>query len=105
MASAGALIRQLFSASATDCVQVRCTRFSGVGSIACRRHSPPTTCRLATPMSWPSASSRFLTRACSTDLRPGAPFFEGVIRDHLYVGRPDQVVLIFERKVVPRTPG
>jgi hypothetical protein len=35
----------------------------------------------------------------------GRAFFEGVIRDHLDVGRPDQVVLIFDRKVMPRTPG
>jgi hypothetical protein len=32
-------------------------------------------------------------------------FFEGVIRDHLDIGRPDQVVLIFDRKLTPRTPG
>ena len=35
----------------------------------------------------------------------GRAFFEGVIRDHLDVGRPDHVVLIFDRKVMPRTPG
>src|SRR6266571_3150110 len=35
----------------------------------------------------------------------GRAFFEGVIRDHLDVGRPDQVVLIFDRKLMPRTPG
>ena len=35
----------------------------------------------------------------------GRAFFEGVIRDHLDVGRPDQVVLIFDRRLMPRTPG
>jgi hypothetical protein len=35
----------------------------------------------------------------------GRAFFEGVIRDNLDVGRPDQVVLIFDRKLTPRTPG
>jgi len=35
----------------------------------------------------------------------GRAFFEGVIRDHLDIGRPDQVVLIFDRKLTPRTPG
>jgi hypothetical protein len=35
----------------------------------------------------------------------GRAFFEGVIRDHLDVGRPDQVVLIFDRKLMPHTPG
>src|SRR5947209_1675665 len=35
----------------------------------------------------------------------GRAFFEGVIRDHLDLGRPDQVVLVFDRKLLPRTPG
>jgi len=35
----------------------------------------------------------------------GRAFFEGVIRDHLDVGRPDQVGLAFDRKVTARTPG
>jgi hypothetical protein len=35
----------------------------------------------------------------------GRAFFEGVIRDHLDIGRPDQVVLIFDRRFTPRTPG
>ena len=32
-------------------------------------------------------------------------WFEGVIRDHLDVGRPDQIALIFHRRVNGRTPG
>lgn len=35
----------------------------------------------------------------------GRAFFEGVIRDHLDLGRPDQVALIFDRRVTKRTPG
>lgn len=35
----------------------------------------------------------------------GRAWFEGVIRDHLDVGRPDQVALIFDRRVSRRTPG
>jgi hypothetical protein len=35
----------------------------------------------------------------------GRAFFEGLIRDHLDVGRPDQVALIFGRHVTARTPG
>lgn len=35
----------------------------------------------------------------------GRAFFEGLIRDHLDVGRPDQVALIFGRKVTAATPG
>jgi hypothetical protein len=35
----------------------------------------------------------------------GRAFFEGLIRDHLDVGRPEQVALIFDRQVTRRTPG
>lgn len=35
----------------------------------------------------------------------GRGFFEGVIRDHLDVGRPEQVALVFDRRVTTRTPG
>jgi hypothetical protein len=35
----------------------------------------------------------------------GRAFFEGLIRDHLDVGRPDQVALLFDRRVISTTPG
>ena len=35
----------------------------------------------------------------------GRVFFEEVIRENLDIGRPDQVQLIFDRKVSRRTPG
>ena len=35
----------------------------------------------------------------------GRIFFEEVIRENLDLGRPDQVQLIFERRVTKRTPG
>jgi hypothetical protein len=35
----------------------------------------------------------------------GRAFFEGVIRDHLDVGRPSSMSLIFNRRVGKRTPG
>ena len=35
----------------------------------------------------------------------GRSFFEEVIRENLDLGRPDQVQLIFERRVTKRTPG
>jgi hypothetical protein len=38
-------------------------------------------------------------------LAAGRMWFEGVIRDHLDVGRPDQIMLIFHRPVTSRTPG
>jgi len=35
----------------------------------------------------------------------GRMWFESVIRDHLDVGRPDQIALIFHRRISCRTPG
>jgi hypothetical protein len=35
----------------------------------------------------------------------GRAFFEGLIRDHLDIGRPQQVVLIFNRRLMPNTPS
>jgi len=35
----------------------------------------------------------------------GRMWFEGVIRDHLDIGRPHQIALIFNRRVNRRTPG
>ena len=35
----------------------------------------------------------------------GRMWFEGVIRDHLDVGRPEQIALIFRRRVTRSTPG
>ena len=35
----------------------------------------------------------------------GRAFFEGLIRDHLDVGRPDQVAIIFDRRITTQTPG
>jgi hypothetical protein len=35
----------------------------------------------------------------------GREFFEAVIRENLDLGRPDQVQLIFERKITKATPG
>ncbi|HET8580078.1 MAG TPA: hypothetical protein VFL31_03690 [Nitrospiraceae bacterium] len=43
---------------------------------------------------------------CVFDRPPaGRMWFEGVIRDHLDIGRPDQIALIFHRRVSSRTPG
>src|SRR6478609_3137341 len=35
----------------------------------------------------------------------GRAFFEGVIRDHLDIGRPSRVALIFNRRITTKTPG
>jgi hypothetical protein len=47
-----------------------------------------------------------ISETCVFD-RPqaGRMWFEGVIRDHLDIGRPDQVMLIFDRRITRCTPG
>jgi hypothetical protein len=47
-----------------------------------------------------------VSQTCVFD-RPqaGRMWFEGLIRDHLDIGRPDQIALIFGRPVTRRTPG
>jgi hypothetical protein len=35
----------------------------------------------------------------------GRAFFEGLIKDHLDIGRPDEVAIIFDRRVTTATPG
>lgn len=47
-----------------------------------------------------------ISETCVFD-RPqaGRMWFEGVIRDHLDIGRPDQVMLIFDRRIHRCTPG
>jgi hypothetical protein len=47
-----------------------------------------------------------ISDTCVFDRPPaGRMWFEGVIRDHLDVGRPDQVLLIFDRRLNRGTPG
>src|ERR671911_1282717 len=35
----------------------------------------------------------------------GREFFEQVIREHLDLGRPDRIQLLFDRKIIKTTPG
>jgi hypothetical protein len=47
-----------------------------------------------------------LADTCVFDRPPaGRMWFEGVIRDHLDIGRPDQIMLIFHRRGTRCTPG
>src|SRR6476646_9578468 len=62
-------------------------------------------CAPVTSTSWRFASSRSPTPGCSTGRRPADLFFEQLIRDHLDIGRPESVSLIFDRRVSSRTPG
>ena len=44
-------------------------------------------------------------RWCSTSPRNGRAFFEALVADNLDLGRPEQIELIFGRKILPSTPG
>ena len=49
--------------------------------------------------------SRCPARWCSTSPRNGRAFFEALVADNLDLGRPEQIELIFGRKILPSTPG
>ena len=66
------------------------------------RKGPP--CRLPLPSISVLQAEFSLTQVLDRPLT-GRVFFEEVIRDNLDIGRPDQVSLIFEKRVNRRTPG
>ena len=72
-----------------------------------RLPSPFTKSDLQAGYSYELAFRQFEVSETSIFDRPqaGRAWFEGVIRDHLDIGRPDQVALIFQRGVTRRTPG
>ena len=49
--------------------------------------------------SWPSGQFEISDTYVFDRPQAGRMWFEGVIRDHLDVGRPDQVMLIFDRRL------
>ena len=60
-------------------------------------------------MTSPSCRRSSPSPRCSTGRSSGRVFFEQVIRDNLDIGRPDQIALIFGRRLMTRkrnpTPG
>jgi hypothetical protein len=72
-----------------------------------RLPSPFTTADLRTGYTYELAFRQFEISDTRVFTRPaaGRAFFEGLIRDHLDVGRPDQLSLIFNRRITSRTPG
>ena len=72
---------------------------------ACRTRLRPGIGGRATGMSSRSCRAEFsLTQVLDRPVT-GRMFFEEVIRENLDLGRPDQVQLIFDRRVSRRTPG
>jgi hypothetical protein len=72
-----------------------------------RLPSPFTTADLRAGYSYELAVRQFEVSDTRVFARPqaGRAFFEGLIRDHLDVGRPSQVALLFDRTITRRTPG
>ncbi len=89
----------------TGSARARSSRSSGVGYAGCR--SPFTTADLRAGYGYELAFRQFEVSDTRVFDRPaaGRAFFEGVIRDHLDVGRPSQVSLIFDRRINSKTPG
>ena len=94
------LQRRCDELSATD-VQAFFQRWSS------RLPSPFTKSDLDAGYTYDLAFRQFEVSETSIFDRPqaGRAWFEGVIRDHLDIGRPDQVALIFQRRISRRTPG
>ncbi len=72
-----------------------------------RLPSPFTRAELRAGYGYELAFRQFEVSDTSVFDRPqaGRAWFEAVIRDHLDIGRPDQVALIFDRRISRRTPG
>jgi len=72
-----------------------------------RLPSPFTTADLRAGYVYELAVRQFEVSDTRVFRRPaaGRAFFEGVIRDHLDIGRPSQVALIFDRRISKQTPG
>src|SRR5947207_606648 len=104
MVSVGAPIRHPSNGCATGWPPMLCTP-SGAGSTDCPRRF--TADDLQAGYAYELAFRQFEVSDTRVFDRPqtGRAFFEGVIRDHLDVGRPDQVAIIFDRRVNSRTPG
>ena len=87
-----------------------CLRRGSIGLLrkwlaVCRIPSSPRTARPATATTFPSSKRSSRSLKCWTGPLTGRVFFEQVIRENLDVGRPDQVQLIFNRRVTTQQPG
>ena len=93
-------------ASATGCPRRRSTRCCVSGCGACRTRSPPPTGPPATATTSPILQAEFSLTQMLDRPATGRIFFEQVIRDNLDLGRPDQVGLVFDRRIITkgRTP-
>ena len=93
------------SNSATACRPPRSTRCCASGWRGCPIRSPPRIAQAGYRYDVSILQAEFsLTQVLDRPLT-GRVFFEEVIRENLDIGRPDQVQLIFERRVTKRTPG
>ena len=92
-------------------LQRLCDRLAAVKSFCWRWQrrlpSPLTTADMRQGYTYELAFRQFEVSDTRVFDRPaaGRAFFEQVIRDHLDIGRPSQVALIFDRRITSRRPG
>ena len=105
MASARATSPPACNGSPTRWTPPRSTPSFANGSGACRIPSPPAHRAAGYRYQLSILQAEFaLTQVLDRPLT-GRCFFEEVIRENLDIGRPDQMQLIFDRRVTRRTPG
>src|SRR6266487_2893353 len=75
------------------------------GCAACRIRFRRVIASPAIAMRSPSCLAEFSLTQVLDQPVTGRIFFEEVIRENLDLGRPSQVSLVFDRKVIRRTPG
>ena len=91
--------------SATSSARARCRTSSGAG---CHRLPSPFTkgiCARGYGTTWRFASSKSPTPCVFDRPQAGRAWFEGVIRDHLDIGRPEQVVPHLRSELINTHPG
>ena len=78
---------------------------SGGGTAGCRRRSPTADLRGGYVYDLAFRQIEFSDTRVFDRPQAGRAFFEGVIRDHLDLGRPEEVAVIFDRRITKQTPG
>ena len=82
----------------------RSTRCCASGWPFCRTRSPPTDRAAGYRYELSILQAEFSLTQMLDKPVSGRMFFEQVIRDNLDIGRPDQVALVFDRKLIRRGP-
>ena len=98
------MIRRPCSRSATASGKTRSTRCCANGWPFCRTRSPAADRAAGYRYELSILQAEFSLTQMLDKPVSGRMFFEQVIRDNLDIGRPDQVALVFDRKLIRRGP-